>query len=180
MRSISSGLDSEKSYVARPCHRKNPKPMPIDKEITLSILMPCLNEARTLGTCIVKAKSLSRAKEFSLARSSSLIMAAPMDPEIAESLGARVVAVSQRGYGNALQMAGIKAAHGNSSSWVTPTTATISSPGCFHGKLEAGYDLVIGNRFSGRHQRWRHAAAASLFGNPLLTAIGRLLFKSPS
>jgi glycosyltransferase involved in cell wall biosynthesis len=85
--------------------------MSIEKVITLSILMPCLNEARTLGTCISKAQAyLARQNflgEIIVADNGSI----DGSMEIAKSLGARVVAVPERGYGKALQM-GIKAAHG--------------------------------------------------------------------
>ena len=68
--------------------------MTIDKEITLSILMPCLNEARTLGTCIAKAKSYLARQNFA----GEIIVAdngsTDGSQQIAESLGARVVPVS--------------------------------------------------------------------------------------
>ena len=87
------------------------KPITMNKEITLSILMPCLNEARTLGTCIAKAKRyLSRqnfAGEIVIADNGST----DGSQKIAESLGVRVLPVSERGYGNALK-AGIEVARG--------------------------------------------------------------------
>ena len=155
------------------------KPMTMDKEITLSILMPCLNEARTLGTCISKARAYLARQNF-WARSSSPTMAAPMDlREIAESLGARVVAVPQRGYGNALQT-GIKAAHGK---FVimgnSDDSYDFGSLEGFVEKLQAGYDLVLGNRFEGGIKDGAMPPLHRYFGNPLLTAIGRLLYKSP-
>jgi glycosyltransferase involved in cell wall biosynthesis len=76
--------------------------MPIEREITLSILMPCLNEARTLGTCISKAQAYLARQNFL----GEIIVAdngsTDGSIEIAESLGASVVTVLQRGYGNAL------------------------------------------------------------------------------
>src|SRR5262249_46321331 len=84
----------------------------VEREITLSILMPCLNEATTLGKCILKAQAyLARQNvlgEIIVADNGST----DGSVEIAKSLGANVVNVPQRGYGNALQ-AGIKAAHGS-------------------------------------------------------------------
>src|SRR5262249_57506059 len=89
-----------------------PKSMPIEKEIMLSILMPCLNEAKTLGTCISKARAYLARQNFL----SEIIVAdngsTDGSIEIAKSLGVRVVVVPQRGYGNALQT-GIKPAYGN-------------------------------------------------------------------
>ena len=153
--------------------------MPIEKEITLSILMPCLNEARTLGTCISKARAYLARQNFL----GEIIVAdngsTDGSIEIAESLGASVVAVPQRGYGNALQT-GIKAAHGK---FVimgdSDDSYDFGSLEAFVEKLQAGYDLVMGNRFEGGIKDGAMPPLHRYFGNPLLTAIGRLLFKSP-
>jgi glycosyltransferase involved in cell wall biosynthesis len=153
--------------------------MPIEKVITLSILMPCLNEARTLGTCISKAQAYLARQNFL----GEIIVAdngsTDGSIEIAKSLGARVVAVPERGYGKALQM-GIKAAHGK---FVIMGDADDSydfeSLEAFIEKLQAGYDLVVGNRFEGGIKSGAMPPLHRYFGNPLLTTIGRLLFKSP-
>ena len=154
-------------------------PMPTKKEITLSILMPCLNEAKTLGTCISKARAYLARQNFL----GEIIVAdngsTDGSIEIAESLGARVVAVPQRGYGNALQ-AGIKAAHGK---FVimgdSDDSYDFGSLDAFVEKLQAGYDLVVGNRFEGGIKDGAMPPLHRYFGNPLLTAIGRFLYKSP-
>ncbi len=79
--------------------------------LELTILMPCLNEAETLATCIVKAQAfLDRAGiegEVLIADNGST----DGSREIAAGLGARVVPVEQKGYGAAL-LGGIAAAHG--------------------------------------------------------------------
>jgi glycosyltransferase involved in cell wall biosynthesis len=151
----------------------------IDAEITLSILMPCLNEASTLGTCIAKAtRYLSRqsfAGEIVVADNGST----DGSQKIAEALGARVVSVSERGYGNALK-AGIDAARGK---YVimgdSDDSYDFESLEGFIERLEAGYDLVCGNRFAGGIKDGAMPPLHRYFGNPLLTALGRLLFKSP-
>jgi glycosyltransferase involved in cell wall biosynthesis len=156
-----------------------PKLMPIEKEIALSILMPCLNEARTIGACISKARTYLERQKFL----GEVIVAdngsTDGSIEIAESLGARVVAVPQRGYGNALQ-AGIKAARGK---FVimgdSDDSYDFGSLDAFVEKLRAGYDLVLGNRFEGGIKIGAMPLLHRYFGNPLLTAIGRFLFKSP-
>jgi glycosyltransferase involved in cell wall biosynthesis len=153
--------------------------MPIENEIVLSILMPCLNEARTLGTCIEKAKRYLSRQNFT----GEIIVAdngsTDGSQEIAGSLGAQVVSVSERGYGNALK-AGIKVARGK---YViigdSDESYDFESLEAFVEQLEAGYDLVCGNRFAGGIKDGAMPSLHRYFGNPLLTAIGRLLFKSP-
>src|SRR5262249_4098539 len=155
-------------------------PMTIDKEIRLSILMPCLNEARTLGTCMVKAKYyLARQKfpgEIIIADNGSI----DGSQAIAESLGARVVTVPEHGYGNALK-AGIKAARGK---FVIMGDSDDSYDfGClenFVEKLESDYDLVLVNRLDGGIKDGAMPFLHRYLGNPLLTAIGRLLYRSPA
>src|SRR5205823_2604265 len=108
-----------------------------------------LNEARTLPSCIRKAQGfLSRAEirgEILVADNGS----SDGSRGIAEALGARVVTVAERGYGNALR-AGIKEARGK---YIIMGDADESYDFLeldrFVGKLDEGYDLVIGNRFSG-------------------------------
>jgi glycosyltransferase involved in cell wall biosynthesis len=153
--------------------------MTIDRQIALSILMPCLNEARTLRTCIAKAKRYLARQSFA----GEVIVAdngsTDGSQDIAVSLGARLVSVSQRGYGHAL-MAGIRAARGK---YVimgdSDDSYDFESLECFVEKLEAGYDLVCGNRFAGGIKDGAMPPLHRYFGNPLLTTIGRLLFKSP-
>jgi glycosyltransferase involved in cell wall biosynthesis len=156
-----------------------PKPIPIEKEITLSIVMPCLNEATTLGTCILKARAYLARQNFL----GEIIVAdngsTDGSQQIAVSLGAQVVVVPERGYGNALKT-GIQAARGM---FVimgdSDDSYNFESLDAFVEKLQAGYDLVLGNRFEGGIEYGAMPPLHRYLGNPLLTAIGRLLFKSP-
>jgi glycosyltransferase involved in cell wall biosynthesis len=149
-------------------------------ECELTILMPCLNEAETLATCIVKAneslKNLRLAGEVLIADNGST----DGSQEIARSLGARVVQVERKGYGNAL-MRGIATARGK---YVimgdSDDSYDFTNLGPFVDKLRAGYDLVMGNRFLGGIQPGAMPNLHRYLGNPVLTAIGRLFFKSPS
>ena len=146
----------------------------------VSVLMPCLNEAETLGTCINKAKASLK----SLGVNGEVIIAdngsTDGSQEIAKSLGARVVNVERRGYGNAL-MRGIATAHGK---YVimgdSDDSYDFTNLGPFMEKLRAGYDLVMGNRFMGNIHPGAMPPLHRYLGNPVLTAIGRLFFKSPS
>jgi glycosyltransferase involved in cell wall biosynthesis len=98
--------------------------------------------------------------------------------DIAASMGARVVSVDAKGYGNAL-MGGITAARGK---YIIMGDADdsydFSSLGPFVEKLRAGYDLVMGNRFKGGIKTGAMPALHRYLGNPVLTAIGRLFFHS--
>lgn len=145
----------------------------------LSILMPCLNEAETLATCIKKAQKaledLQVAGEVIIADNGST----DGSPEIAAGLGARVIHVAEKGYGNAL-LAGIKAARGK---YIIMGDADDSYDftklGPFLENLRAGYDLVMGNRFKGGIEPQAMPALHKYLGNPVLTGIGRLFFRSP-
>jgi len=138
--------------------------------------MPCLNEAETLESCIRKAqRSLN-----DHAISGEIIIAdngsTDGSPNIARALGARVVSINAKGYGNALT-AGIQAARGR---YVIMGDADdsydFSNVFPFLEKLRTGYDLVLGNRFRGGIKPGAMPPLHRYFGNPLLTAIGRLFF----
>jgi glycosyltransferase involved in cell wall biosynthesis len=150
------------------------------QSLTLSIVMPCLNEVRTLPTCIRKAQDfLVREKlngEIIVADNGST----DGSVEAAYALGARVIAVPERGYGNALR-AGIEAASGE---FVimgdSDDSYDFSALEPFLDKLKGGFDLVLGNRFAGGIRKGAMPPLHRYFGNPLLTLIGRTLYRSPS
>jgi len=145
----------------------------------LTVLMPCLNEAETIATCVKKAWSYIRSRgidgEVLVADNGSTDGA----PAIAESLGARVVPVAERGYGAAL-LGGIAAARGR---YVVMGDAddsydfTALDP--FLEKLRQGYQLVMGNRFKGGIKPGAMPLLHRVLGNPVLTGFGRLFFGSP-
>jgi glycosyltransferase involved in cell wall biosynthesis len=142
----------------------------------LSILMPCLNEARTLAPCLKKAQLFLRQHGVS----GEVIVAdngsTDGSIEVAEKLGARVVRVPVRGYGAALA-AGIEAARGQ---YIimgdSDESYDFSALSPFVEKLREGYDLVMGNRFRGGIAAGAMPPMHRYFGNPLLTAVGRLFF----
>lgn len=146
----------------------------------LTILMPCLNEAETLGVCIRKAKAwIDRAgidAEVLVADNGST----DGSQLLAESLGARVVAVSQRGYGAALYHGSI-AARGK---WIimgdSDDSYDFSSLDPFVAKLAEGYELVMGNRFLGGIAPGAMPWKNRYLGNPVLSWVGRLLFNCPA
>ena len=152
---------------------------PQTASVEVSIVMPCLNESETLHKCIEKAhralRELDVIGEVVVADNGST----DGSQEIASSFGARLVQVSEKGYGNALR-AGIRAARGK---YIimgdSDDSYDFSAIKPFVEKLREGYDLVMGNRFRGGimpgAMPWKH----QWIGNPVLTGIGRLFFGSP-
>ncbi|HUG97811.1 MAG TPA: glycosyltransferase family 2 protein [Gammaproteobacteria bacterium] len=142
----------------------------------LTILMPCLNEAATVGACVAKALGfLERsgiAGEVLVADNGS----SDDSRALAAGAGARVIEVTQRGYGAAL-IAGIAAARGR---YVIMGDADDSYDfGCldaFVEKLRHGYPLVMGNRFKGGIEPGAMPLLHRYLGNPVLSFAGRLLF----
>lgn len=145
----------------------------------LSIVMPCLDEAETLAVCIRKALGFLEQHRVN----GEVVVADNGSTDgsqaIARANGARVVDVAERGYGSAL-MGGIKAARGR---FVVMGDADdsydFSSLQHFLDKLREGHDLVMGNRFRGGIKPGAMPPLHRYLGNPVLTGIGRLLFKSP-
>lgn len=148
----------------------------------ISIVIPCLNESETIGSCIEKAKNslrnLNLTGEIIIADNGSV----DDSRDIAQNLQARTVNVSEKGYGNAIR-GGIEAACGK---WIIMGDADdsydFSNIKPFVEKLAEGYDLVIGCRLpkgGGTIMKgampWKHR----WIGNPVLSGIGRLFFESP-
>jgi glycosyltransferase involved in cell wall biosynthesis len=148
-------------------------------EIELTILMPCLNEAETLAVCVNKALGyLERSGvmgEVLIADNGST----DGSQLIAESLGARVVDIDEKGYGSALN-GGIEHARGT---YVIMGDADDSydfeNLDGFVERLRAGDELVMGNRFRGGIEPGAMPPLHKYLGNPVLSWIGRMLFRSP-
>ncbi len=147
--------------------------------LELTILMPCLNEAETLATCIQKALGyLARsgvAGEVLIADNGST----DGSQAIARGLGARVIDVPEKGYGAAL-IAGISGARGR---FVimgdSDDSYDFSALDPFIAKLRDGYDLVMGNRFKGGIAPGAMPPLHRYLGNPVLSTIGRVFFGGP-
>jgi glycosyltransferase involved in cell wall biosynthesis len=144
----------------------------------VSIVMPCLNEAETLATCIVKAQRFlegaGMAGEILVADNGST----DGSQQIAAAHRARVIEVNERGYGAAL-IGGIGAARGR---YVimgdSDDSYDFSRLDEFIAKLRGGYDLVMGNRFKGGIAPGAMPPLHKYLGNPILSGIGRLFFGS--
>src|SRR5258708_5027043 len=144
----------------------------------LSVVMPCLNEAETVGTCVQKARSFLTLHDVNgevIVADNGSIDGSQL---LAEAAGARVVEVEQRGYGSAL-MGGILAAKGR---YVIMADADDSYDFAalmpFLERLRAGADLVMGNRFRGGIAPGAMPLLHRYLGNPVLSFIGRLFFRS--
>jgi hypothetical protein len=147
--------------------------------VELSVVLPCLNEAETLESCVAKAQT-------SLARmgiSGEVIVADNGSTDgsqaIAKRMGARVIDIPIRGYGAALQ-GGIEAARGRFVIMAdSDDSYDLAGMEPFVSKLREGFDLVMGNRFRGGIAPGAMPPLHRYLGNPVLTAVGRLFFRSP-
>ena len=146
----------------------------------LSIVMPCLNEAETLETCIQKAKNyLSREAidgEIVIGDNGST----DGSQAIAARNGVRVVNVSLRGYGAALHHATLAARGRYIIMGDSDDSYDFSNLRPFLERLRAGDALVMGNRFKGGINDGAMPWKNRYIGNPILSGIGRLFFKCPA
>lgn len=142
----------------------------------LTILMPCLNEAKTIGFCIGEAKRFLTENNIDGEILIADNMSSDGSVEIAEKCGARIVSVAERGYGNAI-ICGIKAAKGK---YIIMGDCDMSydfyNLGSFMEKLREGYALVMGNRFKGGIEKGAMPFLHKL-GVPFLSFIGRKRYK---
>jgi glycosyltransferase involved in cell wall biosynthesis len=144
--------------------------------VEVTVVLPCLNEAETLATCVHKAtgglRELGVRGEVVVSDNGST----DGSQAIAAGSGARVVDAPVRGYGGAL-MAGIGAAHGR---YViiadSDDSYDLSRLGPFVEKLREGHDVVMGNRFAGGIAAGAMPASHRYLGNPVLSWLGRRLF----
>lgn len=147
--------------------------------IRLTAVMPCLNEARTVGICVEKAfkafRSMGIVGEVVVADNGST----DGSVELASKLGARVVHAAEKGYGAAL-LAGIEAARGDyvimadsddSYDWLELVP--------FVAALDEGNDLVVGNRFSGGIDPGAMPRLHRYLGNPVLSWLARTVHGAP-
>jgi hypothetical protein len=151
-------------------------------QLAISVVMPCLNEADTLGICIDKA--LRAIKELGIPGEVIVADNGSRDgsPEIARQKGARVVAVTQPGYGAAL-MGGIAAAQ---SPFIVMGDADdsydFSELTKFYSGYQQGGQLVQGCRLprgGGRVLPGAMPFSHRWFGNPVLSFLVRRMFRVP-
>ncbi len=148
------------------------------RTLELSILMPCLNEAETIGRCIDRARSsiaeLALSAEVLIADNGST----DGSQQIALAHGARVVTVKEPGYGAAIR-GGVAASSGR---FIIMGDADESYdfaqiPPILE-RLRVGDDLVMGNRFAGGIDKGAMPWSHRWIGNPILSLTGRIFFSS--
>src|SRR4051794_10827998 len=173
-------MNTEQIAELRAENSSAPAPPPRDEPLELSIIMPCLNEAATVGTCVRKARGFldqnGIAGEIVIGDNGST----DGSQEIAGHEGARVVHAPLRGYGAALQI-GIASARGR---YIimgdSDDSYDFTDLMPFVAKLREGYELVMGNRFRGGIKPGAMPPLHRYLGNPVLSFIGRLFFRTPA
>ncbi len=148
-----------------------------DADLEVSVVLPCLNEAETVGTCVTAA--LETMHRLGLRGEVVVVDNGSEDgsPEIARAAGARVVLEPRRGYGNALRR-GAEEARGELLVMADADDSyDLSELGRFVDELRAGADLVMGSRVLGRIEAGAMPWLNRRIGNPLLSGILNLFFK---
>ncbi len=144
--------------------------------VEITILMPCLNEVRTLAACIDEARAAMECFDWDFEIVIADNGSTDGSPELARDCGARVVVACEKGYGSALRK-GIQDAKGDfvimadcdGSYDFGEAPALIS-------KLIEGFDLVIGNRFRGGILKGAMPWTHRYIGNPFLSGVAHILF----
>ena len=148
----------------------------MENDIELTILMPCLNEQDTICACIMDAQSFiernALTAEVLIADNGSTDASA----HLARQLGASVISIPQKGYGNALK-GGINKAKGRYVIFGDcDRSYDFSKLEGFLVALREGNDLVMGNRFTGGIQKSAMPISHRYFGVPLLSLVGRWVY----
>jgi glycosyltransferase involved in cell wall biosynthesis len=148
-------------------------------DIELSIVMPCLNEAETIETCIRKALTWMEINgvngEVVIGDNGST----DGSQKMATAQGARVIDVPRKGYGSAI-MGAIEESKGK---YIimgdSDDSYDFSNLNLYLNKLREGFDLVMGNRFKGGIAPGAMPFLHKYLGNPVLSFLGRLFFRCP-
>lgn len=144
----------------------------------ITVLMPCLNEEKTVVTCIRKAKSFLESNHYEGEILISDNGSTDKSAIIAEEAGARVVHIDDKGYGSALIGGILEAQGGYIIMGDADDSYDFSNLNPFIEKLDEGYDLVMGNRFKGEIKSGAMPFLHRYIGNPILSGIGRIFYKT--
>jgi glycosyltransferase involved in cell wall biosynthesis len=150
----------------------------MSKKYEFSLVIPCLNEEKTLSSCIAKAQQFFRSNDLSYEIVVADNGSTDKSIKIAKSQKVKVVFIKNKGYGSALQ-GGIEK---TSSKYIIMGDADdsydFSKLSAFVKYLKSGHDFVIGNRFSGKIMPGAMPWQNRFIGNPILSFLGRVFFKS--
>ena len=158
------------------------QPVSSPETVDVSFVLPCLNEARSLGACIAAIRQAQSDIQARFGLASEIVVADNGSTDgsqaLAEGLGARVISVAQKGYGAALS-GGFRAAAGR---YLVMGDADGSydfrEAVAMIGALIDGADLCMGSRFAGGIKPGAMPWKNRYIGNPLLTGILNLLFRA--
>ena len=150
----------------------------MNKEIEVSVVLPCLNEEESIGICINKAKEVFAKEgihgEIIVVDNGSV----DHSRDIAENLQAKVVTETRRGYG-AAYLCGLREVRGRYIIIAdSDNTYDLYDIPKFLKSLKEGYDFVIGSRFKGRIQKGAMSWTHRYIGNPILSGVCRLFFRT--
>lgn len=148
-----------------------------DSPLDISIVMPCLDEAGTIGICVAKARSWLAGSGL---RGEVIVVdngSTDDSPAIAAREGARVVTESARGYGRAY-LRGFAEARGEIIVMGdSDDTYDFSDLSGLIAPLSHGADMVLGNRFSGGIRPGAMPFLHRYLGSPIINLILRTFFK---
>jgi glycosyltransferase involved in cell wall biosynthesis len=144
--------------------------------ILLSVLLPCLNEVKTLGACIQAVRDALH----TVPEKTEIVVSDNGSQDGSKALalaeGVNLVEVERKGYGSVLK-GGIAACRGRYVLFAdSDGSYDFSDIPRFLEELERGYDLVVGNRFRGTMLPGSMPPLHRYLGNPVLSFLGRLLF----
>lgn len=143
----------------------------------LTILIPALNEEKTIGICIKKAREFIESEKIEAEVLVANNGSEDKTEQIAKQEGARVIEVKEKGYGSAL-IQGSKEAKGK---YVIMGDADDSYNFLelkqLLENLRNGYDFVIGNRFQGKMEKGAMKFSHQYIGTPLISWLARKKYK---
>ncbi len=150
----------------------------MNKEIEVSVVLPCLNEENAIKTCIGKIKKVFEKEAIKGEIIVSDNGSTDRSRQIVESEGANLVVEPQKGYG-AAYLRGLREAKGNYIVIAdSDNTYDFYDIPVFLKKLKEGFDFVLGSRFKGRIKKGAMSWPHRYIGNPILSGMCRLFFRT--
>lgn len=144
----------------------------------ISIILPCLNEEKALGSCIDKIREVIHKNKLDAEIIVSDNGSTDRSCEIASEKRITLVHERERGYG-AAYLRGFDTARGQYIFMADADgTYDFEEIPKFINELKAGYEFVIGNRFQGKMEKGAMPWAHKYIGNPVLAAILRIFFRT--